>query len=244
MTRRCGYLRDAPDHRDAKLGLLLGALIASPPPANADVWNDVCPIRDQGMTNSCVGQAWARALRLAFIRAGIRCPELSPLYIYLLARIQHGGEHEDIGTYLRSGGKAAMKWGPCAEAVWPWDESKVNVQPGLHALHDGYDRKGARGYYRIDSGDPDDVRRAIAAGHPVVAGWQITQAFVDWNGDGVIPRQRGAYVGGHAMCIVGYASDGTFKLVNSWSEYWGRRGFAIVDEDFVSVADDVWAVAA
>lgn len=243
MTRRFGYIPDVLDVRDAKLGSLLGANADSPPPASASVWNDSCPIRDQGFTSSCVGHAWARALRLAFIRAGIVCPELSPLYTYLLARAQHGGEDEDVGTYLRSAAKAVMKFGAADEASWPFNEAKVNVQPSLRALHNGYDRKGLRSYARIDSGNPDDVRRAIAAGHPVVAGWQITQSFVDWSGDGVIGKQRGEFVGGHALAVVSYAADGTFTLANSWSDSYGRDGFAVVDDRFIEQADDAWAVS-
>jgi C1A family cysteine protease len=244
VTRRFGYLPDAPDARDTKLGSLLGKLAASPPPASASVWNAACPIRDQGFTSSCVGHAWARALRLAYLRAGMPCPELSPLYTYLLARAQHGGEGEDVGTYLRSGGKATVKFGAADEAAWPFNETKVNVQPNLRALHNGYDRKGLRSYARIDSGDPDDVRRAIAAGHPVVAGWQISQSFVDWNGDGVIGKQREPIVGGHALCVVSYAADGTFTLANSWGPSWASKGgFAIVDEGFIEQNDDAWAVS-
>jgi hypothetical protein len=244
VTRQFGYLPDPPSKDDRKIGALLGAFAASPPPANADTWNNVCPIRYQTISSSCVGHAWMRALRLACLRAGIACPELSPLYAYLLARAQHGGEHEDVGTYLRSGGQALKKFGAASEEAWPFDESKINVQPNLRALHDGYDRKKLSGYYRIDSGDVDGVRRAIAAGHPVVAGWQITQAFVDWNGKGVIGRQRGPIVGGHAMPVVAYAADGTFRLPNSWDYTWGDRGFAVVDDEFIASGDDVWAVAA
>lgn len=242
MTRNFGYLRDEPSEDDRKLGALLGHLAASPPPADASVWNNVCPRRDQTITQSCVGHAWMRVLRLACLRAGIPCPELSPLYAYLLARFQHGGENEDVGTYLRSGAQALKKFGAAAEEAWPFDEAKINVQPNLRALHDGYDRKKLSGYYRIDSSDPNDVRRAIAAGHPVAAGWQITQAFVDWNGKGVIGRQRGDIVGGHAMAVVSYAADGTFRLANSWGD-WGDRGFAVVDADFIASGDDVWAVS-
>jgi Papain family cysteine protease len=243
LTRRFGYLVDKPDPRDAKLGSLLGAQAASPPPASASVWDKLCPIRDQGYTQSCVGHAWSRALRLAYLRAGFICPELSPLYAYALSRAQHGGEHEDVGTYLRTCAQGVVKFGAADDVSWPFVEAKVNVQPSLRALHNGYDRKGLRHYARIDSGEPDDVRRAIAAGHPVVAGWQISQSFVDWNGDGVIGKQREPFVGGHALAVVSYAADGTFTLANSWTDDWGHDGFAVVAEAFIRQADDVWAVS-
>jgi C1A family cysteine protease len=243
MTRHFGYLPDPHDADDKRLGDLMGALVSSPPPASASVWNNACPIRDQGQTSSCVGHAWARALRLAYLRKGQPCPELSPEFVYFLARVQHGGEHEDVGTYLRSGGKGTIKFGAAEEASWPFNEAKINTQPSLRALHNGFDRRGLRGYYRIDSDtQANDIRRAIAAGHPVVAGWRIGQAFVDWNGEGAIGKQTDE-VGGHALPIVGYEADGTFTLANSWSDSYGRNGMAIADEGFIEQATDVWVVS-
>jgi C1A family cysteine protease len=44
------------------------------------------------------------------------------------------------------------------------------------------------------------------------------------------------------MTICRYYADGTFRLLNSWGSNWGRDGWAVVDEMFVSAAQDVWAI--
>lgn len=101
--------------------------------------------------------------------------------------------------------------------------------------------RGVRGYYRIDDGDVDGVRRAIAAGHAVVAGWDIDRAFQD-------PKPRtigpivGPIIGGHAMVLDDYMSDGTFGLLNSWGAGWQSLGRARVTEAFVAQSRDSWAI--
>jgi hypothetical protein len=76
----------------------------------------------------------------------------------------------------------------------------------------------------------------------VVGGWNLTQAFEDWNGRGVIGAQKAPFVGGHCMCVAAYAADGTFDLLNSWSSSWGIGGYARVNVDFMLGATDLWAI--
>lgn len=240
--RGFGYLPDADDARDLRLGALLGGLATSEPPPSASLRHrDVGP-KDQGPTESCTGQAWAQALRLAWLRQGVACPELSALAIYFWGRAEHGEQHLDAGSYLRTAGAAVMRYGAAAESAWQFRSVAVNRQPPWQAYRSAYDRRGMRGYYRVSPGDVDGVRRAIAAGFPVVGGWRVNEEFVAWNGRGTIPAQSGRLVGGHALPIVGYAPDGTFDLLNSWGGGWGQNGYAIVDEGFIRQGFDLWAV--
>lgn len=241
MTRMFGYLPDKHDPRDLKLSARLGALAESPPPASASVKNDAVGPKDQGQTSSCTGQAAAQAVRLAYLWAGDECPELSALFAYYMGRAQYGGETSDDGSYLRTVIRGVQQLGLAEEAVWPFADEQVNHHPRIGAYRSAYDRRGLRHYHRIDSGDVDGVRRAIASGYPVVGGWQIGQSFLDWDGQGAISGQV-MPVGGHALPIVAYAADGTFELLNSWGPGWGRNGYAVVDEMFVSAIQDAWAV--
>jgi hypothetical protein len=206
------------------------------------LWDPRCAVKDQGQTSSCVGQAFSQGLRLAYLWNGIDCPELSAEFVYFFGRLEHGGEHDDSGTYLRAGAAAVKKLGAADEASWPFDPVRVNDQPNLRALHSAYDRKGLKGYYRIPSGDVDGVRKALAAGCPVVAGWQVSEQFLYWRG-GVVPEQIEDIVGGHALCLFGYRSDGTFEGVNSWGTGWGDLGgLFVASELFTRQAQDVWAL--
>lgn len=237
-----GYRQDPPDARDFRIEAHLGALASSPPPPSASVKNPSVGPKDQGATISCAGQSTSQAVRLAYLRAGYQCPDLSALYAYYLGRSYEGEEHNDDGAVIRDVIKALQAFGEADESHWPFKPSKVNKQPSVGAYRDGYKRKGVRGYHRISQGDVDSVRRAIAAGYPVVGGWSLSQSFLDWDGVKVITAQQAPFVGGHAMPIVAYGADGTFELLNSWGSSWGRGGYAMVDESFVAKGTDLWAV--
>lgn len=240
-TRRFGYLRDPRDARDKSFAVKLGRFADSPPPASASLERvDVRP-KDQGGTSSCTGQAVSQAVRLAYLNKGIGCPELSALDAYYRGRAEYGGQLDDAGSYLRSVVSAVVKGGIADERAWPFSEFDVNRNPNALARRSAYDRRGARGYYRLEPGDVDGVRRAIAAGYPVVGGWQVGQSFVDWDGRGVISGQV-MPIGGHAMAIVSYAADGTFRLLNSWGLAYGVNGYAVVDDMFVASVVDAWAI--
>jgi len=243
VTRQLGYLPDPLDERDRPFAAFRAARAPSPAPlpASVSLWDPRCAIKDQGQTSSCTGQAWSQGLRLAYFWSGFDCPELSAEYLYYLGRAEHGGEHDDSGSYLRTVGTAVKKFGAADEGAWPFADEKVNVQPNMRALHSGYDRKGLRGYYRIDSGDVEGVRHALAMGCPVVAGWRVSEAFLYWQ-TGPVPEQIENIVGGHALCLHGYRSDGTFEGVNSWGLSWGEGGLFVASEIFVRQATDVWAL--
>lgn len=241
--RRWGYKPDPVDERDYPLTKLLGALAESPPPASASVEHpDVGP-KDQGSTSSCTGQAWAQAVRLGYLRQGLECPELSALHAYFANRAEFGGQRFDDGAYLRTGAAALVKFGIADEASWPFDEGKVNVEPGIAAFRSAIDRKGARRYHRVNLQNPDDVRRAIAAGFAVVGGWSVDEAFMDYDGIGVIgapdPKR---ILGGHALPCVAYGTDGTFKVLNSWNASWGMGGCGICTEEWLVSGTDGWVV--
>jgi hypothetical protein len=238
-SRGLGYLPDAPSDSDRLFSAHPKSLVSLP--SSVSLWDRRCEIKDQGGTQSCVGQAFSQGLRLAYLHEGIDCPELSAEFLYYLARLQHGGENEDVGTYLRSCAQALKKFGAADEAVWPFEDWRVNKKPNLLALQSAYDRKGLKGYFRIEEGDTDGVRRALAAGCPVVAGWQISESFLDWEG-GPIPEQTRDIVGGHALCLDGYRADGNFEGVNSWSVSWSDGGRFTATERFVRQASDLWAL--
>jgi len=242
-VRGLGYLRDPEDSRDHPIGALLGGLYDSPPPTSASVQRPEVQPRDQGPTNSCTGQAWSQALRIAFLVAGRPCPELSALHNYFWSRAQWGGERHDGGSFLRTGGKGVIQAGCSTEAAWPFNPELVNHRPSWAADRSGHDFRGVRGYYRIPTGDVDGVRRAIAAGHPVVGGWDVDNAFVNFDGHGAIDAPSGEIVGGHALVIESYSADGLFRLLNSWGSSWGEAGRASVTEAWVGSGSDLWAVA-
>lgn len=253
--RGLGYLPDAPDPRDHVFALHAAA--SDPVPAFASVDQPHIAAKSQGTTSSCVGNAEAAGLRLAYLARGIDCPELSALAVYRGAR-NIDGSSDDRGTYLRSGMRAIMDLGCPPERAFPFSELAVNDQLPFSALSAGYDRHGLRSYHRIETGDLDSIARALAAGLPVCAGFQVSEAFCSSNGRQIVGKQTAPIAGGHALCIVAVGSRDKlivefgdaipptteprlWRVLNSWGQF-GYRGRFYASDAFIASATDIWAM--
>ncbi len=238
MSRSLGLRGpDAPDDRDRKFSAHRAA--TGPIPLSASVDDAHVVAKDQGNTSSCVGQATAQALRLAYLKRGIACPDLSALFVYRLARNIDGTTNDD-GSFLRSGAQAVQKLGCAPEFSWPFNEAEVNTEIPFSAQHDAFDRAGVRRYYRIAAGDTDGIKRAIAAGLSVTGGWDVDQAFVSSDGQSIIDVQnQSSIAGGHAMCVCSYAND-VFGILGSWGSNYGHSGRIKVTKGFMAAGSDFW----
>ena len=245
-TRRgCGYLADRPDPRDEPL-CSLG--LAGTPPASAMRLAGLVPrVLDQGWTESCVGHAIASGIWVAHRARGTDIPDPSPRFVYFHARGYHGGELVDTGTYLRTGLKGAMQFGVAPESTCLTSRALINRSPSWAAYRQAHDWGGLRGYYRISSEGServDEIKRALAADHPVVFGTGVSAGFKNFTGTSTVTRPaHSAIIGRHAMCVVGYDGD-RFRVLNSWGSYWGDGGFVWVTDTYLAWDEtrDLWVL--
>jgi hypothetical protein len=236
--RGLGYRPDPNDARDLKFSARAKA--SGTLPTAVDHSTSVLGILDQGATSSCVGHAWAAAIRLGLTLDGEAAPALpSPLAVYYWARAETGDQNADDGTFIRSAAKALQRFGFPPFSEWPTDAALVNSGPPHRVYKAAYDRKGMRGYQRIVMGDLDGIRRALWGGSPVVFGMTVRESFLDHTGDGLIDIDSGPIAGGHALCIVGY-EGARFRIQNSWGTSWGAHGFAWVSAERMKQATDIW----
>lgn len=246
MSHGRGWLRDPHDARDLGIDRLLGLHAASPPPSSGSVADSRVPPKDQGASSSCTGFALSYAWRLDALRRGVDCPDLSALAAYAFALAEIYGPVEelypDLGAYLRGAIRGCQRYGIPTEAAWSFSLDRVGTPPSFSALHSAFGRAGLKGYYRLPKGSADDVRRALASGHPVIGGWEINASFENWNGRGAIDAQHGSILGGHALCVDSYSADGTFSGCNSWGASWGSHGRYVVTEAFIKQGEDLWCV--
>jgi hypothetical protein len=236
-----------PDPRDAR-DLPLSALGFSSAPPRYMLEERCVSIPAQGGTSSCVGQAVRQGFGIEEARWDANREAVAALGIYFNARAEHGMEAYDAGTFLRTGIKSLVRFGPLRERDWPFDASKVNRRPSWNAYRRAHDGKGPRGYYRIDStGDARlrEIQSAIAAEHPVVFGTTVTETFMPHEGGALIERPPSGdpVVGGHAMCVVGYDAD-MYRIANSWGTSWRDGGFAWLRESYLTWEDtrDLWVI--
>ena len=76
-------------------------------------------------------------------------------------------------------------------------------------------------------GGRENLKFAIHEFGVCIAGFNITQ---DWNNvgsDGKIPCKDHRKIGGHAVLICGFDSEGIY-IQNSWSSTWGLYGFCLL----------------
>jgi C1A family cysteine protease len=131
--------------------------------------------------------------------------------------------------------------------MWPYNIARFAVKPSAAAYRDGLDHK-IKSYHRLDT--LTDMKTCLASGFPFVFGFAVYDSFessaVAKTGVVPMPSAGEGYLGGHAVCAVGY-SDATQRLLvrNSWGSDWGMSGYFTMPYDYVSnrsLSDDFWTI--
>ena len=139
------------------------------------------------------------------------------------------------GTYIRAVMKVLHKIGVPTEDAWPYTDNGVDVgKPKFWAsLIARWAVIGS--YWRVSN--LIELKTALVDG-PVVIGGPV---FLEWANPskGIIgyPSDPSKQYGSHAVCAVGYDDEKQLiKFKNSWSKYWGDRGYGYLSykniEDF------------
>jgi cathepsin B len=71
------------------------------------------------------------------------------------------------------------------------------------------------------------MQEAIMAGGPMEVAFTVYSDFENYAG-GIYHHVSGGQVGGHAVKVVGWGSEGGvnyWKIANSWNPYWGEKGY-------------------
>ena len=215
---------------------------------------------NQGQTSSCVGCSVSKMDQLI---TGLS--PRSALHVYYEARRLINETEMDQGSYIRDAMKVISTLGSGRSAYWPFDESKVLVDPA-----DKEDRDAAKHkvltYTRAEM--IGESQHCLETGHPYVTGLTVYDNFMTEttarSGVVTLPSGTDRQVGGHALLFGGrdpnfresgwaqsliangYPASAIPEIVrvglNSWGD-WGRGGFFVVDERYQAnpdLADDTW----
>lgn len=83
------------------------------------------------------------------------------------------------------------------------------------------------------------LKRSLSNGYPVIIGFDVYSSFNTATTIYKKPTSYDAYIGGHAMCVIGYDDNkygGAVEIVNSWGTNWGNSGFIWVPyQDFFNL---------
>jgi hypothetical protein len=171
----------------------------------------------------------------------------SQLWLYYKERVLEHSTKEDAGAEIRDGIKVLAKYGLPPEDDWPYDISKFAKRPPAKSYRDA--KTDLISEYRRLNGLTDYLD-CLASGSPFVVGISVYEGFesdaVARTGAVPMPSASEECLGGHAICVVGYRTDGRFIVRNSWGD-WGDNGHFYLPPGYLANADlasDAWTISA
>lgn len=203
-------------------------------PMSYDISGFLPVVRNQGNQGSCV--AWATGYYLKSfhenyedILDGVSTNhEMSPAFIYNQIKVALCDEGSNVQRALDTLSASGIP----AWDVMPYDENDCATQPDEIQKTLAIPNK-IKSYHYLDQDKVFEQTKAFLYNdQPVVIAIAIDRNYFgarDENGI-YIYRKFKESSGGHAMLVVGYDDEmNAFKVVNSWGEGWGNKGFVWID---------------
>lgn len=227
--------------------LAAGAVEApAAPPGEVDLRAPWWTIADQEHTGSCVGWAASDGVtRYHLVKAGRITPDerLSARYLWMASKetdtIVSRPESfiEQAGTTLKAAVDVARKYGVAPEVDLPLHIATTMYSGSENAFYARCAQRRITSYFNLGN-NLQQWRTWLAGNGPILAALSVDSS---WDGatstGGKIDQFHPDTVrGGHAVCIVGYRTDGRFIVRNSWGKAWGDGGFGYLAPAYVTAA--------
>jgi hypothetical protein len=211
-------------------------------------------IQNQGTQSTCVGWAVAYAQLstqqnlLMRVSNGLEkwSRSMDPYYVYNYINsggwCQEGTRIVDAMEVLRLNGTKPFIWDP-----WLTCNAKVTYTDFTTALASNYRISDYQALGRDNI--VANTKMALADEFIVSVGMNLTESFQ--AGAAVkygvwAPSVNERFIGGHAMCVVGYDDlkyGGAFEIMNSWGSDYGDNGFVWIKyTDFYKYVSEAWVM--
>jgi len=244
-----GWKPDIADSRDRVLTVGVPKNLSTIP-NQIDLRGKCSTVENQSTLGSCTANSVVGALEyLEILDESMEtdCENFSRLFVYYNTREIEGNIEVDSGASLRSTIQALATHGTCDERLWDYDINKFKIKPLANCYEAAKTHKITE-YARLNS--LPDMLACLAAGFPFVFGFSV---YTEFEGPNVaktgileLPKPNETFLGGHAVCAVGYnISDGQLLVRNSWGEGWGQNGYFKMPFSYISnpnLAADAWTI--
>jgi hypothetical protein len=222
-------------------------------PGSVDFTLDMPEIRNQNPRGTCIAHA-AVAVFEHFRRKQEAVVDLSEQFLTFICKKNDKLPHQE-GTRLSIAFSRLVIDGCCREETWPYNNQSNPCNWGQGPPPQGAIGEAETfripGLKRLPQNDVNALKTVLASGRAIAF---TIPAYKSWfcndevkiSGNIVIPPPGDEFVGGHAMCMVGYrdmadASDlggGVFLIRNSWGDRWGLtsavKGYGTVPYRFIT----------
>lgn len=222
----------------------LAAPAALPP--SVDLRRAWWPIGNQETTGSCVGWATADGLMRYHMHEAGKIADsemLSVRFTWMASKetdpdISHASTFlETAGTYLKDAVDVCRKWGAVPATLLPFHIDTLMYTGQEQTFYAKAAQYKCSAYFNLEK-NLANWRTWLSSNGPILAGISVDATWDNATGtNGNLDTfQPNTVRGGHAICVVGYRTDGRFIIRNSWGENWGDGGFAYASEDYINGA--------
>ena len=215
-------------------------------PTSVDMRASWWKINSQENTGSCVG--WATAdgvVRWHMVKANkiAQSKLLSPRHVWMASKetdtltTRPESFIEGAGTTLKAAVDVARKHG-----VAMMDELPFHIQTKMYtgnenAFYASCAQRKISAYFNLHK-NLQSWKTWLASSGPILAAFNVDSSWDNAaaNAGKIDTFHPETVRGGHAICIVGYRSDGRFIVRNSWGTTWGVNGFGYLHADYIAAA--------
>lgn len=182
------------------------------------------PVRNQGSLSTCAAQTascmkeWQERIDVCFDNY------MSPMFIY-----NNRSDKTVEGMFSRDVMDILNKKGICPESVYPYG-STADISPYIYDIAKKYTIKGYAAVNTIDT-----LKQALIQSGPCY----IAVPVYNYGNRMWKPVQNETMIGGHAMTVVGYNTNG-FIIRNTWGSSWNATGYTIFLYEDWGLQWEVW----